>query len=204
LCRLKRIISYFSLTLLAFIIVLCSCENSTSESAIYYPFDSLVEQQIRFLMERNVLVTKVATLDNEESRISFTPPDSSAWLKELGIFQRLNIINKPINKGGYDVEDGLRDSKSNLKIKLFRSKTDLPVEYLKIYYKNSLNNIHRIESKYKEDNSMYAGTRYLVMEFEDVNGTMILHSYAIEGGQKMLLGDTVTYRVNTSISFVNN
>ena len=88
----------------------------------------------------------------------------------------------------------------SIKKDLPEDQKDLPIEYLKIYYQDSPNKIRRIEARYRESSMMYKTSQILVMEFMSVKDTMILTSYAIEGGQKMFMGDSVQYKINTSVT----
>jgi hypothetical protein len=181
-----------------------ACNNvETTRTTAYYPVDSLITAQIQYLNHAGATLSKVALLGDQESRSSLNPDDSSVWVKELDIFRELNVINKPINRGAYTVEDGLRDSRSNLKIKVFTAKEPLPVEYLRVYYQGTIDQLRKIESKYHEENVMYQGTRYLILEFEQIKDKSVLTYYSMYGGQKMFLGDSVQYKVNASVILPN-
>lgn len=192
-----------SATLALLVLLLGSCENNdVSDKNInsgYYAIDSLIEGQIGLLVNTNTHVTKVALLDGKENRTTLEPKKKQDWVQELDPFIDLNEMNKPINKGLYKIED-VADSKSNLRIKTFMSTTQLPVEYLKIYYHRTPKRIRKIESKYTAENLMYKGTRFLIMEFDEINSSPVLTYYSIYGGQKMFLGDTVTYTINAIVS----
>ncbi len=130
------------------------------------------------------------------------PKNAMDWKNELAIFSELDVINKPINKGAYKVENQA-DAKSNLSIKSFYTTADLPVKYLRIYYHQSLNKIRKIEAQYNDANSLYMSSRYLAMEFEDSFNKTILTSYSIKGGQKMFLDDSVQYTIGVNIILKN-
>src|SRR5690606_6607746 len=189
------------LSLMLFFTASCllSCVTNPPQVASYYPVDSLLDHQIDALLQSQASIRKVGMLDQKEMKMEFTP-DSAAWLKELNVFINLNVLNKSINQGAYEIQDGTLDTKSNLKIKSFTAKENLPVEYLKLFYEGTLSNLRKLEARYSESNSMYESTRFLYMEFEDINNTPLLTYYSIVGGQKMFLGDTVQYTINTAVS----
>jgi hypothetical protein len=188
------------LQLLTLAMVLLSCNENVRRSSGYYSVDSLISTQIKSLTSAKASINKSAFLDGKEEKTSLTPSDTVVWEKELQAFRFLSVINKPTNQGAYSVEDGLPDNRSNLKVKTFVSKKELPVEYLRIYYQGNLKNIRKLEAKYEESNLMYQGGRYLVMEFQDINNIPTLTYYGITGGQKMFLGDTVQYNINALVS----
>jgi hypothetical protein len=79
----------------------------------------------------------------------------------------------------------------------------LPVTSLRIYYRDVLRNIRRIEAEVREKNSLFKSSRQFTLEFQEINGTIVLTSYSITGGQKMYLGDTVRYSVKGDITLPN-
>lgn len=181
------------------LMVLQSC-NTRRESAALYPIDSLVAAQIVLLTEANAELQKEVYMKGDQDTISYTPKDTSEWVKELDIFRQLGAMNKPISRNSYNIEDGLPDPSSNLTVKVFTAKEDLPVEYLKVYYQGSIDRPRKIESLYSEENSLYKSSRLLTMEFQQVNNRNILTAYTIHGGQKMILGDSVVFLIRGRIS----
>ena len=185
---------------LSLIIILFSCETKNSRTNNYYPVDSLIQSQIQFLTESKARLTKKAEINGAEETTTFLPKDSSAWAHELDIFAELNAINSPVNAGNYTVENGVRDSTSNLSIHLITAKAALPIVYVKIFYLDALSKIRRVEALYKEENSLLKGSRLLILEFEEINNKIVLVSYSIEGSQQMFLGDAVQFVVRGTIA----
>ncbi|MEO7992299.1 MAG: hypothetical protein ABI663_22305 [Chryseolinea sp.] len=191
--------------LLAFVSFTCS--NKQNSAATLFDVDSLTSAQIKYLTIHRAELNKTSSLGDSSGSVSFMPKDTSAWKSELEIFKVLNLVNKPINRNSYTIEIQ-PDTKSNLSIRTFGIKTslpedekkNLPIEYLKIYYHNTVNKIRRIEGQYKELGFMNKTAQVLMMEFQPVNDTMILTSYSITGGQKMFMGDSVQYKINSSVT----
>jgi hypothetical protein len=177
---------------------LVSCSNDKKTKALY-PVDSLLQAQANYLSARKAHLKKVVFLGGKEEEISLAPKDIIAWRNELEIFTALDVINKPINRSYYSIED-LSDSRSNLKVKAFTTTEDLPVRYIKIYYYQSPNKLRRLEAQFKESNSLYTSLRDLTMDFQQFGDTIVLTSYNIAGGQKMLLDDTVQYHITGSLA----
>jgi hypothetical protein len=196
---LKQIIILSFISLLA-----CSCIRKRNEALSYYPIDSLMKAQLHQLSESHVTVTKKANIDGKEETVSFTPADTTAWAKELDVFTALQTINKPTYAGLYQVEPALKDSSSNLLIYTVTArKTELlipPVSYFNVYYLNNRSDIRKIKALYREENSLLKTSRVLTMEFQNIHNKIVLTSYSIEGGQKILLGDTVTFSVKSTVT----
>jgi len=182
------------------LLLLISCTESQQQSALYYPIDSLIHAQVDYLVKSKALLTKKAEIDGVEETNSFTPIDTTAWAHELDIFLELNTINKPINEGNYKVENGIKDINSNLTIFSLTSTKELPVVYLKIFYLDVPSKIKRIEALFQEENSLLKGSRFLIMEFQDIQNKAVLTYYSIEGGQKMFLGDPVKFSVRGTVT----
>lgn len=195
---LKKGLHFFAFLLA--ISFLISCQKAPESTTLYYPIDSLIQSQVNYLAQSKAILNKKAEIDGKEETSSFTPIDSAAWAHELDIFSELEIINKPIHAGNYRTENGLKDTNSNLTIKSFTSTGQLPVVYLRIFYLDVPSKIRRIEALYQEENSLLKGSRFLIMEFEEINNNLVLTSFSIEGGQKMFLGDPVKFSVKGTVT----
>jgi hypothetical protein len=186
-----------------------ACDDKPVDRSLFYPLDSLVTDQIRYLAEAKATIKKTADVGGKKDVNTYTPQDTIGWIKELGVFRELDAINKPINHGAYLVDDGLTDIRSNLSVKAFTAKKEasekqkLPVKYLRVFYHQSSDNLRRIEAEFNEETSLYKNTRHLSMEFQEVHNKIVLTSYSIEGGQKMYLGDSVHYAVEGIITLPN-
>jgi len=157
-----------------------------------------MKTQTSYLQSHQAILTKTARLNNDEKVSSVAPQSAAEWENELAIFSELNTINKPINKGEYQIEN-YPDTKSNLIVKSFSTTEELPVKFLKLYYRGTLDRLYKIEAQYNETNSLFSSGRFLTMEFEEISGKSALSSYAIKGGQKMVLDDSVQYDVKVIV-----
>lgn len=191
---------FFFLFFLSTLAFFSSCENKTSDTKFYYPLDSLLQDQVQFLTQSKAGLSKQAIIDGEAETKSFIPKDTSAWKFELDVFAQLNDINKPTNVGKYRTERDVKDVNSNLFIYTIKSTEKLPVSFLKIYYLDNLSNIRKIEGLYCEESSLLTSSRHLSMEFQNINNKIVLTSYSMKGGQKMLLADSVQFSVHGTIT----
>jgi hypothetical protein len=164
--------------------------------------DSLLGAQASRLTAVNAALTKQTTLGLQHDEVTLTPKDSTAWKKELDAFLVMDAINKPVNRSRYVMND-TDDRKSNLRIRSFTTSDDLPVKYVRIYYHRKPSRIRRIEASYHESNALYQTTRLLTMQFEIMNNTPVITSYAVQGGQKMFLDDTVRYDIRGRVKMEN-
>lgn len=180
------------------VFVSVSCE-SEKQPATFYAIDSLISGQINYLTEMKAGLFKEALLSGKTDTVRFTPADTVGWKKELDVFRKLDEINKPVNKGRYEVSDGLLDPSSNLTIKEFKSKEPLPVLYLKIYYQGNINKPRKIEALFDEENLLYRSARLLSMQFQQIGHRTILTRYSVKGGQKMVFGDSVAFYISGKI-----
>jgi hypothetical protein len=185
-------------------IVICSlfisgCAGENQTTAPLYDIDSVIHHQISHFVGQGVEIEKKAVLNGVEKVTVIEPKDSADWKEELAIFLELDIINRPINRGLYKVED-IADTESNLRIKSFTATEQLAVRSLKVYYFKSMDRIRKIEAEYNARNSLYQSMRLLTLEFEEIAGKATLTSFAVNGGQKMFLDDSVEYTIDAGIA----
>ena len=186
---------YFATTAL-----LVGCGSETVQEKNYLNIDSLITTQVGNLVNANARIAKNASLNEASSKSEFTT-DSIGWATELDIFRQLDVINKPTNKDSYLIIDGEKDVHSNLTIRLYQAKGELPVQALKLYYYQNLQNLKKLEAVYKEKNTLYSTERSLTMGFDEVAGKTVLTNYSVDGIQKMIFSDTVHFNIQCNVIF---
>lgn len=184
------------------LLLLYACAPPDRGVSELFAVDSLLHAQASQLTEAKASLTKHTVLGNSQEDVTITPRDTTAWLKELEVFGVMNVINKPINRDRYQTKDSA-DSKSNLRIRSFRTSQDLPVGYVHVYYHGRPERIRKIEAAYTELNGLYKTSRLLALEFDEIDGISVITSYSIMGGQKMFLDDTVQYNIQGRIRLEN-
>lgn len=180
----------------------CSCRLEEKRRALYYPMDSLVTAQVVYLTRARATLTKHTTINTRDTLT--VVPDSAGWRKELSIFDELGDINKPVNQKQYQVDDGLKDIRSNLTVKSIHTTDDkMPIASMKIFYQDVPAKVRKIEAEVRQGSALYGSTRTVTLEFQDVNRQPVLTSYSLVGGQKIFLGDSVIYRIDGTIALSN-
>lgn len=190
------------IAILLFAVVIISCKDvkPTATLSKYYDLDSLIVNQQKALLGMQATVVKQARIAQDSSASEFVP-DSLSWSNELDVFKKASL-NSPTLLGLY--ESTIRqDDKSNLQIKEYSPipGEELEVSYLRIYYLNDISNIRKLEAEYNEDNPLYQSGRKLKMEFEDIKGEAMLSKYSVEGSQKMILQDLMTFNIEGTIQY---
>jgi hypothetical protein len=179
-----------------FLLLVWSCKQSEAVyDKPYFDFDSLINRQQQALLIAKATLTKTVTLDTTKEEITFQA-DSIVLVKELDVFRQLDVINKPGFKDKYKISDGEKDSRSNLTNRRYEAlEAEAPVPFVLFYYQNEFNRIQKIESVYREDNTLYGTERKLLLEFDDASGTPLLSRYKLTGVQKMIVSDSIAFSV---------
>ena len=197
-CQIRKSFFPGALVFFTLVIAISGCDTKKQKTALF-PIDSLVTRQIQLLTNIKAGLFKEALLKGRIDTVNYIPADTTQWVKELDIFRELKVINKPVNTGSYQIDDGLFDQRSNLKVKAFTSTEELPVVYLRVYYQATPDKPRRIEALYKEENILFASARLLSMHFEQIDNQTVLTAYDVKGGQKMIFSDSVTFYIKGKI-----
>jgi hypothetical protein len=187
-----------TVALLLSLVFAVACTEKRSDSALYN-IDSLVSSQISSLTKLRATLEKEAFVGTGKDDTVFVPQDSVSWNDELAMFRTLDQINKPVNRSSYIIDDSLFDPSSNLTVKAISSLKNLPVKYVRIFYDTDMNRPRKIEALYHDKNQMYATGKMMTMEFQNIDNQHVLTSYVVQGGQKMFMGDSVTYVIKGKI-----
>ncbi|HEY0651541.1 MAG TPA: hypothetical protein VGD65_00385 [Chryseosolibacter sp.] len=196
--KLQELFTYLLIfTVLIAVVSGCSTESETSK---LYDVDSLLNTQVKILANGRSRLQKQALLGDETDMLTYIP-DSAAWNRELDVFRQLEAMNKPVHRTKYLVDDNLFDPGSNLTVKAFTALESLPVRSVRVFYDKTIRAPRKIEAVYDEENALYKSSKKLLLEFQQINNKNVLTSYSIEGGQKMILSDSVTFSVTGRIQF---
>lgn len=192
---------FFRWIVLLLIVLMAACTRPNKTEATHFNIDSLLHKQVVDLWSLKASLTKEGNIGETKQDTLLTALDTTRWRKELDIFTEIGLINKPAYRVLYTMKDGLADASSNLTIREFETTHELPVRYLKLFYLDDLQKLRKVEALIRQENALLKTQRKLVMEFSDVYNKNVLTSYSIEGGQKMLAGDSVHFILNGIVQF---
>jgi hypothetical protein len=185
-----------------FLLASCNKSNLKYEKP-YFDFDSLINVQSADLIKAGTLLSKSVSLNGKQDQSSIRT-DSTLMAHELDVFRQLDVINKPLYKTAYEILDGDKDSRSNLRIRTYKAKNPSPVPFITFYYLNDWKHLKKIESVYQENNTLYLTERTLYLEFDDISGLPSLTRYKVSGKQKMVLSDSVLFSIEGEFLRSNN
>jgi hypothetical protein len=183
--------------LLGALLVGCAPKQSVTETT-FYNIDSLVSAQINTLKSGKHQLSKLVEIDGKQETTQLVP-DSIQWANDIEIFRQLAQVNKASFRTEYSVND-VRDTNSNLMVREIKSTSDVPVPLVRLYYLRNLGDLRKVEATLVEENTLYINTRRMIMEFERVGNTSLLHRYRIESVQKFVAKDTARFVIAGEIS----
>ncbi len=191
-----QIKNIFTILLIAISFIACKQANLKYDKP-YFDFDSLITSQIQKQMSNKDSIYKVAMIDSKQDHSLFLI-DSTRLAHEWDVFRQLDVINKPLYKGNYEITEG-KDTKSNLQVRTYQSKIKSPIPFVRFYFHDDFKNLKKIESNYQEENALYFTKRDLMMALDDLSGELLIKDYSITGSQKMILSDSVRFSIKGSI-----
>jgi len=185
---------YIKILILSVLVIGCSSDGKKKSVSYYYNLDSLLKSQKKLIIAKKAKLEKSAFVDQDSASNTYEP-DTEEWSDELTFFNKMDI-NKPVLQGAYE-SSIVSDTKSNLTIRQYipSKPKSVEVQYFKLYYLHDISNLKKIEALYKEDNPIYKSTRHFTLLFDEIGNELMLRSFKVSGGQKMLLKDTVQFEV---------
>jgi hypothetical protein len=199
--RFLRIIT--RAVLLVFLLESCRPANLKDYDKPYVDFDSLINTQLKKVSPFADSIRKISRLGAKKDT-AMIKSDSTLLSREWEVFRQLDLINKPIYKGNYKIEEG-SDVRSNLRVRSYTFNANptskSPVPYIRFYYQSNFNNLKRIESEYEQQDALYHTKRKLNIFFDNASGENLIYYYTIEGAQKMILSDSVKLSIQGTLIF---
>ena len=194
--------SLLKISLVILIIGLCiACQRSDEQITMaFFNVDSLIDAQVNQLTQQNSSLWKNAKMAGKSDSVFIENLDTNAWKKELEIFRKLDLNNKPVNKTNYTIKKGLHDPESNLLVCEYAALTKQPLSRVKIYYQDKMLNPKKIEGEIFEHNGLYSSIEHLTLILDETHSHPMLTQYKITGGQRMILGDSVQFEINGVIT----
>jgi hypothetical protein len=174
-------------------LVACSPPSAVDEldEQPYFDVPTLVQQQLQWLDSLNPPVTLRASIGGQAETQTIRK-DSTAWAEAFDLFRQADI-NRPVLQGEYEETD--RATQDSLRVRTYRAKqgAEAEIPYLRVFYRDSLTNVYRIETMFQEDNVLYSTSRKMWMTFAPQQGKPRVTAFETRGKQKMMLRDSVTY-----------
>ncbi len=166
------------------LVLFASCQNLRPEQVAIPEYPDLrgLAKAQAVLLHENTLLKKVQ-LDDQSEEKSFSM-DSVEWMEELAFLEELNP-NLPEYIGAFDVED------LDNGVSLILKKGEKGI-LKKLSITNSGNAFSSIIGVVHEDKDVYTHHRNIEVQFS--NGK--IKSYEIIGYQKILLKDTVNFKIS--------
>ncbi len=192
--------SYFSFLVLGIFLISCNTGAPQKQISEYYNLDSLVNGQISVLTAGHFNTHKKVTLDGENEEVS-SELTKEQWRDELKLFIDADM-NVSSLSGVYECNCGINDKNSNLLVDRYSPKNvkdKSRIRLFEVYYFKEISQVRKILIEEKEENELYYSSRRLVMNFENNREGMMLSSWTIEGFQKLILKDTVSYFVEGTV-----
>ena len=180
---------------------LISCGNSQNPAVMqitpYYNVDSLIRSQVALLDSTRPSLEKYAWLEDEPDTITFSP-DSAEWGRELEIFLQIDL-NKPVLRDAYTVSNETGSEGEKIVAYIAKEAKDVQVDTLELYFQGD--RLRKIEGSYRDNSILFDTFRKVVLQFEDFEDAVRVRAYQIDGAQKMILQDTVRYRIDAWIHY---
>lgn len=182
---------------------LSGCEgvvgNKVKNTGVYYDLVSLLDHQVVLLDALQPTVEKITVIDGNRE-VKAVQLDSAGWVRELEIFYGADI-NEPVLRDAYVREEGIAGDSLNVITYRALDSQKVKIDCLSVFYHHGEDSPAYVKALYKENNALYEAERILKLSFDDLQDPPVLRTYSIEGTQKMLMKDTISYKVEAKIVF---
>jgi len=193
-----------SLLLVTIATILIACNrienNPGSSEKKYFDLESLIKDQVKILSSLQPELEKKVFIDGQTELLK-SSPDSNAWEAELELFRQADL-NKPVLRDLYSVEETEPGDDVRIISYCLNQKGEDGVQSLKIYKDPVSGDLKKIESHLKSSNVLFGSDRRMEMHFSRYDrGDLFLSGYQITGSQKIILKDTVIYKIEAKINY---
>lgn len=180
------------------VVMVTACRQEAIQSEKNLDFRGMIDRQVDQLSRQQRHLTKSAGMDQNLSDSTYLPT-RIAWARELEIFSELELINKPAYRNAYALQDSIDDPNSNLFIRQYVS-PGAPVPLIRLFYRDSVHHLKRLEAVMQETNLLYSTERMLTLEFDQEYKQSVLSRFSIHGFEKMAGGDTIRFNIRGQIN----
>lgn len=163
----------------------------------FFNIVGLIDHQVKMLDSVSLSLLKIATIDGVEENILLTSPNFSTWTKELAIFKSADI-NKPILVDSYELA---QIETVGIKTTIYKSRFPkaTQVDSLAISFIDNEEIPIKIHARLTSNNSLFESEKSFDLVFKNVNAQRLISNYKIEGWQKMISKDPISYLIEGSV-----
>lgn len=165
---------------------------SDGETAAYDLTGYLQQQTQRLQAEKPMVLKSVETQNKPTETIETSDVD---WEKELSIFQEVDL-SRPALRDFYQEQQQTLPNGSTIIVFLKAEEAAAPVEQL-VLTVSPFQKLERLEAVVLEENILFYSKRKITLTAEP--GTGNVSSYRVEGVQKLILGDSLHYRIDANL-----
>jgi hypothetical protein len=188
------------LRIIGFLALLCgftACERPAPRLAdgaepAYDLTAYLQEQTARLQQQQPPVLKSVTTKGQPPETIQMDEVD---WEKELAIFQEVDL-SRPALRDFYREERHTLPNGSTVSIFTKDAQAAAPVERLQLTV-SPFQKLEHLEAVVLEENLLFYSKRNITLSAEPGSGN--LTSYRVEGVQKLVLGDSLRYRIDANL-----
>lgn len=198
--KMKNSLWKNSLLLAVLFFLTASCvEQQKPEKKVtkYYDIKGLLNDQVDYIASRSHELQKSIWLDGTNESKALTLSDEE-WEKELEAFYELDL-NKAVLSDAYQIQKDSSDSGRQITYRAFNPEK-VQVEYLRLWFDRK-DLLTRLEARYHEDNHLFRSKKKVMAHFEPADTQIRLKEYVVEGMQKLVLKDSVTYRMEAAVAY---
>jgi hypothetical protein len=183
--------------LLALLGVMTACERPSPPVAdgkeAMFDLSGYLQQQTQRLQQEQPTVLKSVTAKDKAPET--TQKHTLDWEKELSIFQELDL-SRPALRDFYREERHTLPDGSTVSVFTKEEDAAVPVQRLQLTI-SPFQKMEHLEAIVLEENILFYSKRKITLTAEP--GTGNLSSYRVEGVQKLILGDSLQYRIDANL-----
>jgi hypothetical protein len=186
-------------------LLLCLCTScqygpGAPQEKAYFDLAGFLDQQGAHL---DAVPTEVKRLNEINGQQEEVHVSALNWSREMNYLYEADI-NRPSWRGEYTTDSVFSEQRQLQAIRYTPGNTDLPVQLLAINYNTISGQIESIEATVKDRNMLYDASRDIQLQLmPDATGTSRVSSYKIEGRQKVIGQDPVTFKVAGRILYMH-
>jgi hypothetical protein len=162
----------------------------------YYALNQVIDAEIKSLTTANAGLYKQVALDDKKEEMLLLPSQLK-WSNELALFKDINL-NKPAWQGYIKTET---TPIANGELVVYTAqKADIPFRRVLMVF-NAAKQLDSLAVDLETENEITHTVRTLTAAWENTEANHHLKKYSINGFQKVLLNDTLFYKVNGEVRF---